>query len=139
MKQRRRDKVTTAKPFRGKWGGLGYFGTHVPEHYLGFENELRNQVFHNIKFGGANILLNDPFRKSFYFVLRNHLFRNSIHVYYSATHWEVSECITDPYTRCGMGGSATKTVPKYPTSKLQIPLNLLKYTINLTIDDTYLK
>jgi len=38
-----------------------------------------------------------------------------------------------------MGGSATKTVPKYPTSKLQIPLNLLKYTINLTIDDTYLK
>jgi len=57
---------------------LGYFGTRVPERYFGSENELRNQVFHNIKFRGANILWNDPFRNSFCFVLQNYLFRNSV-------------------------------------------------------------
>jgi len=43
---------------------LGYFRTRVPEHYFGFGNELRNQVFHNIKFEATNILWNDPFRNS---------------------------------------------------------------------------
>ena len=135
---------------------MGYFGTRVPEQYFCFRNELWNQVFHNVKFGGANILWNDPFRNSIFCVTEPHVQYTSCgmggSVYKLRNGW-FRNTLGGVQTYCGTAHSVTciriridvvewvvpnKNSSKIPHSQIAFPRNL-NYTTNLTIDNTCLK